>query len=99
MFESDRERAAAQKKRGALTAAAEIVSTRFPDLRRKLRLADMDDNPVDFIEKVLKSTVLVSIGLIIVSFIFLLDPIQSSIQGGNALNTVLRYWPRSSSYR
>lgn len=89
MFESDRERAAAQKKRGALTAAAEIVSTRFPDLRRKLRLADMDDNPVDFIEKVLKSTVLVSIGLIIVSFIFLLDPIQSSIQGGNALNTVL----------
>lgn len=64
-----------QRKRGPLTSLAEIVSNRSPDLRKKLKLADMEDNPVVFMEKVLTSTVLISLGLIILSYLLLMEPL------------------------
>jgi flagellar protein FlaJ len=65
------------------------MSSRFPDLRKKLRLADMDDNVVDFIEKVVASTVFVSLGLLVVAYLFLLDPIQQALQNGSVSNVIL----------
>lgn len=76
---------AQQKKRGPLTPFAEMFAARLPDLKKKLRIGDMDDNPVEFIEKVLYSTILISIGLIIVCYIFLFDSIMLNLK----LNTAL----------
>lgn len=68
-----------QRKRGTFTSIAEILAARFPDLRKKLRLGDMDDNPVMFLEKVVTSTALISVGLIILSYIFLLEPLSYNL--------------------
>ena len=45
---------------------AEIVSSYFPGLKHKLRLADMNDNPIEFLEKTLTSTIYVSLALVVV---------------------------------
>src|SRR5512143_571322 len=76
---------AQQKKRGPLTPFAELLAARFPELKKRLKIGDMNDNPVEFLEKVLYSTVLVSIGLIIVSYIFLYDSIVLNLR----LNTFM----------
>lgn len=68
------------KKKGLLISLAEVVSSHFPDMRKKLRLADMGDNPVEFIAKVLKSTIFVSLGLIIVAYLFMLEPLQVNLR-------------------
>jgi flagellar protein FlaJ len=81
--------AKAQKKRGPLTQLAEMISSRMPDLRKKLRLADMDDNAADFMEKVLASTIYVSLGLLVVVYLFLLDPLQQSLQNNNMPQAIL----------
>jgi len=68
-----------QHKRGPLTPLAEILSTHFPDLKKKLRLADMDDNPMDFLEKALISTIIASIALIFITYLLLLSSMQTAI--------------------
>jgi flagellar protein FlaJ len=79
----------AQKRRGPFAPLAEIMSSRFPDLKKKLKLADMDDNVVDFLEKVVSSTIYVSLGLLVVVYLFLSEPIAQSLQNGNAGNAIL----------
>ncbi len=64
-----------QRKRGLMTSMAEVLSARSPDLKKKLRLADMGDSPVEFLEKVLSTTLLISVGLIILSYLFMLEPL------------------------
>ncbi len=71
---------AQQKKRGPLTPFAELLAARFPDLKKKLKIADMDDNPVEFLEKVIYSTILISLGLIVVSYIFLYDSMALNLK-------------------
>jgi len=68
------------KNRTALTPIAEILSSRSPELKKKLRFADMKDNPIEFLEKVLKSAVLISIGLLAVTYILLFESISTSIE-------------------
>jgi len=68
------------KKRGAFTAVAEIIATRQPELKKKLKLADMSDNPVEFLEKVVSSTVFMSLGLIILTYLLLLDPLSYNLK-------------------
>ena len=72
-----------QKKRGPFTPVAELVASRFPDLKKKLKIADMEDNPVEFLEKVIYSTVLISLGLIVIAYIFLFDGINTSFKAGD----------------
>ncbi|MDD5171677.1 MAG: type II secretion system F family protein [Candidatus ainarchaeum sp.] len=64
---------AAQKKKGIFTPIAELLASRFPDLKKKLRMADMDDNPVDFLEKTVSSTILISAGLLLLVYILLAE--------------------------
>lgn len=75
-----REEAKPQKKRGPLTPFAELLAPRFPDLKKKLRIADMNDNAVEFLEKVLSSTILISAGLIVVVYLFFLDKLQFALK-------------------
>ncbi|MFH0737291.1 MAG: type II secretion system F family protein [Candidatus Micrarchaeota archaeon] len=77
----DRElEAKAPRKRGLLTSMAELIASRFPDLKKKLRIADMDDNPMDFVEKVLFTSSLLSAGLIILYFIMLAGVIGADLK-------------------
>jgi flagellar protein FlaJ len=67
--------AQAPKKKSVFFPIAEILAPRFPDLRQKLRLADMKDNPVEFLDTAVSSTVFISIALILVSFLLMKDQI------------------------
>ncbi len=49
-----------QKKKGIFSSIAELLMPRFPDLRDKLRLADMKEMPFEVLEKVVRSTVFLS---------------------------------------
>ncbi len=71
---------AQQKKRGPLTPVAELLAARFPDIRKKLRIADLEDNPVDFLEKVVYSTILITVGLLVVTYIFLYDSMALNLK-------------------
>lgn len=68
-----RERVEKPKKRGMFSPIAEMLSSRMPDLRKKLKMGDMDDNPVEFLEKVITSTILISVGLIILVYLLLIE--------------------------
>ncbi|NYZ74387.1 type II secretion system F family protein [Candidatus Micrarchaeota archaeon] len=65
--------AKAAKKKGLLTPVAELLAPRFPDLKKKLKTADMDDNTVDFLERTVSSTLLISAGLLILGYILLME--------------------------
>ncbi len=67
------------KKRGAFTGVAELLASRFPDLRKKLRIADMEDNPVEFMEKVFTTALMVSAGLLLLTYIFLFEPLKANL--------------------
>ncbi len=71
---------AQQKKRGPLTPIAELLAARFPDLRKRLRMGDLEDNPVEFLEKVVYSTILISLGLLVVTYIFLFDSLVLNLK-------------------
>jgi len=68
----------APRKRGPLLPLAEIISTYFPDLKHKLRLADMNDNPIEFLEKSLVSTIYASIALVVIAYLFLIGAMQTA---------------------
>ncbi len=74
---------AQQKKRGPFTSIAEVLASRFPDLKKKLKIADMDPNPVEFLEKVVTSALFISAGLIVVAYLFLIEGMNSALKGGN----------------
>ncbi len=59
--------------RGPLTALAEVLSPRFPLLKKKLTLANIHYSPTVFLERVLLSTLFVSLGLLIATAIFFLQ--------------------------
>jgi flagellar protein FlaJ len=71
---------AQQRKRGPFTSVAEILAAKFPDLKKKLKLGDMDDNAVVFLEKVIGSTAFISVGLIILSYLFMLEPLAFNLE-------------------
>ncbi len=78
-----KERAEAQlqgKKRSLFTSIAEMLASRFPDLKKRLKMADMDDNPIDFIEKVVSSTAFLSAGLLVVAYLFMAGGLASSLR-------------------
>jgi flagellar protein FlaJ len=78
---------AGPKKRGQLTQAAELVAQRMPELKRKLRMADMDDDPVVFLEKTIRAAVLLSGCLLVLVYIFAYQAILDNL-ARNALMAV-----------
>jgi flagellar protein FlaJ len=64
-----------QKKKGVITTLAELFAPSFPDLKKKLRMADMAATPIQFLEKTITSTLLISGGLIFLAYLLLADSI------------------------
>jgi flagellar protein FlaJ len=69
-----------RKKRGLFTPIAEVLASRFVGLKKKLRFADMPDSPVEFLEKIVSTTVFISVGLLILTYLLLLDSLSSSLR-------------------
>jgi len=53
-------------KHGLLHPVAEVIAPRFTGLKKKMELAGMPQTPVQFVEKVVSTTILITIGLLIV---------------------------------
>ncbi len=60
-----------KEKRGLFYSFAEVLLPRSPQLKKKLKYAGMAQTPVEFLETVVKTTVLLSIALIVLSTVFL----------------------------
>ncbi|MFH2100826.1 MAG: type II secretion system F family protein [Candidatus Micrarchaeota archaeon] len=59
------------RKRGFFLSIAETIAPRFPDLRKKLRMADSKEQPITFLLKAVTSTVFISLSLLLVSALFM----------------------------
>jgi pilus assembly protein TadC len=82
-----------QKKRGPLAQAAEIIAQQMPDLRGKLRMAEMDDDPVPFLEKTLAASLAVSGCLIVLAYLFTYQGIADSLSRNLLGAIVMILWP------
>ncbi len=69
-----------QKKESLLGPLVELILPRFPDLRRKLRTADIVTAPQDFMEKTLNTAVLISAALIILTYFLLADRFVATLK-------------------
>ncbi len=59
-----------EEARGPLTSFAEFLLPRFPDLRKKLILANLQKTPLKFLEQVIASAFFLSIGLLLITAVF-----------------------------
>lgn len=78
-----------QKKRGPLTQAAELVAQRMPDLKQKLRMADMNDDAVAFLEKTLRATLLLSGCLLVLVYVFIYQTILADVAKNLAMAVLM----------
>ncbi len=62
---------AGKEKRGIFYPIAEFLAPRFPGLKKKLELADIPSTHTAFLEKVIGSTIIASLLLLLLSFVFL----------------------------
>ncbi len=60
-----------KEKHGFFYSIAEVLLPRFPQLKKKLKLASMQKSPAEFLETVVRSTLLLSIALILLSSLLL----------------------------
>lgn len=84
---------AEEKKKGPLLPLAEMLAARSPDLKKKLKLADMQDSPTSFLEKLLTSALLISAGLIVVSYLVLMEPLASALESDILMFVILIILP------
>ena len=68
----DKYRRKREETRGQLTSFAELLLPRFPDLKKKLILADVSYSATKFLERIISSTFLISAGLLLITAIFFL---------------------------
>jgi len=69
----------AKKKRGMFAPAAELLAQRLPDLKKRLKMGELEDSPVEFLEKVISSTIFISLGLLILAYIFLFESLRTDL--------------------
>lgn len=55
---------------GIFHSFAEVLAPRFVGLRKKLELADMKQTPVNFVERVIGSTLMITVALTVIAAIF-----------------------------
>ena len=46
--------------RGIFTSIAEMIAVKMPELKKKLKVADMKETPVEFLEKAVSTTFFIS---------------------------------------
>jgi pilus assembly protein TadC len=59
------------RKRGLFGSVAETMASKFPNLKKKLRMADSSETPVTFLKKAVSSTVFLSLAILFVIALFL----------------------------
>ncbi|MBI5223700.1 type II secretion system F family protein [Candidatus Micrarchaeota archaeon] len=57
------------KKRTAFTKIAEYISARSPNLKEDLKMADMKETPLEFLEKLVRTAITMSAGIIVLEAI------------------------------
>jgi len=55
------------RKRGMMSTAAELLSPYFPDLKKKLALANIDQRPIDFMERVVFSSLTLTLAFVVLT--------------------------------
>jgi flagellar protein FlaJ len=60
------------RKRGIMSTVAEMLSPYFPDLKKKLALANIDQRPSQYMERVVASSLTLSVAFIVLTAIFLI---------------------------
>ncbi|MFZ5501471.1 MAG: type II secretion system F family protein [Candidatus Micrarchaeota archaeon] len=68
------------RKRGLFAPAADMLAPRFPDLKKKLRIADMEETPAEFLEKAVSTAAMLSVGLLLLVYIFLMGPLAANLK-------------------
>ena len=53
-----------------VTGLAEMFAPYFPDLRKKIALADSKESSIEFMEKAVSSAIMISVAMLILSFLF-----------------------------
>jgi flagellar protein FlaJ len=84
---------ALQRKKGAFTPIAELLASHFPDLKKKLRMAEMDDNHVEFLEKVVSSALMISAGLLLLVYAFLAERLEFFLETNMVMFLLLAIGP------
>jgi len=65
--------ASAPKRKSPFFTVAELFAPRFPDLKQKLRLAAMNDNPVEFLDRTVSTAIYISVALVVLAYLFMRD--------------------------
>jgi len=60
-------KAASARKRGVVTTLAEVFAPQFPDLKKKLMLANMTQTPIECLEKAVTSAIYLSLAFVILT--------------------------------
>ena len=81
------------KKRTLFTGVAELLMPRFPDLRDKLKIAEMKEIPVEFLEKVSAKAAIASECVLVLAYILLKDPILNAFSKNLPVAIILLIMP------
>jgi len=81
------------KKRSFITSVAEVLSQKMPDLKKKLKMADMGDNPVEFLEKALPPAAAMSFALLVLTYILLYQSIITNLEKNSFVALMLMVLP------
>ena len=68
------------KKKGTFTHLAEGIAPRFPEMKKKLKMADMPDNHIEFLEGVIKKSLLISVCLLLLIFLLFNETISYNLK-------------------
>ncbi len=64
---ADEAKTTSARQRSVQTAIAELFAPRFPDLKKKLALANMDQTPIEFLERVSISSIYLAAGFLVLT--------------------------------
>ncbi|VVC03493.1 Type II secretion system (T2SS), protein F [Candidatus Bilamarchaeum dharawalense] len=64
------------KKKDIFTGIAEMVSVRFPDLKKKLKMADINETPTEFLEKLVRSGIFITVGLVVLAYLVMWETLS-----------------------
>ena len=83
--------ASVAKKKSVFLPVAELLLPHFPDLKEKLRYADMKVLPLDYLETTARNTSIVSFCIVLAVYLFLLGNILTSLKSApiNALGMII----------
>ena len=74
-----------QKKKSIFLPIAELLMPKFPDLKEKLRYADIKKQPLDYLEQTAQKTSILSVAVILLTYVFLIGNLTDALKS-NTVN-------------